>query len=311
MVKYHITEDGPKKCVAKTKESCHVGGEHFLDPADATKAYDKKMSEERFKKVKKTPKLIVPDTPRLYAPAKTVFVEPTIDEIDEWRDHFLQLLHSRKNKGHNKTVSKEELLLKSNIKYIAVTGSIVYNLDTPSSDRDLVAVSDLDANLSHHYLDGMKDLKIFTEKNFHLTLNKASSPEVDMLHSGKMQLLDSNFSSFYRNFRFNPYMYLDNVRSMNNHAYNAGYIAFKDGDEKAMKKMKIGLRNNVIASRLMDSGKLHVVFSDDDRELFYRKIEESYDESLEMYSKFTDHGDKSAIFNAFEDYHHNMSKDFL
>lgn len=45
MAKFHITEDGPKPCRARTRP-CPIGGTHFENPKEAQKAYEEVMSNK-------------------------------------------------------------------------------------------------------------------------------------------------------------------------------------------------------------------------------------------------------------------------
>ena len=45
MARYHITENGPKICVAKTSESCTIRGEHFDRFAEAQHVFEEKLHD--------------------------------------------------------------------------------------------------------------------------------------------------------------------------------------------------------------------------------------------------------------------------
>lgn len=242
---YHLTSDGPRECKA-TVRSCPYKGDHFESFEHAEEAYAKAFDFNSQKK--------------LYAPAKSGIVTPTIVQV--------KLILEELRKGYpNIPVLKGDLVAHSQF------GSVSYNLDHTESDNDLIFLVGEKAKKDFQNIDSAnQDVKISSIYSFSQAYLDGNHFNVDVIHSGAFQIAqDQEWAPFIGGLRFNEYKYLDKLRNLSAiFATNAN--SSRNDSKKSLKLIKTSLRNEVLANRFQREDRVRSLFTDEERESFYRSL---------------------------------------
>lgn len=279
MAKYHINDNGiASLCVAQgecpiTKRS---DGEHYNSKIEARKAYEDIMKTSVINRKKKKKKQT------LYAPAKPVIVQPTLEEAEGLVERVKTQLSKNGRKSFPDVVN-------GNIIAYGLTGSSIYNLHHPESDRDITVITDSPKGQDFHHVfeEDDADVRIMSGFNFAEKVMEGTPPNVDLIVSGQLHMeKDNPYYSYFNSLRFNKLAYLDKI---GRHARSDIRGAFKDkADKRSAKSLKTALRNIVLNERFLNDGNLRVEFTDSEREQFYK----SYTELVEWSKKIKKNVDK-------------------
>lgn len=300
MTKYHLTEDGPKKCSAKPGNcpiTRNTDAEHYETLHEATQAYEQEMSNKTIPSISKnTPqststtnlKIITAPVPssspeasstlqnsaaeeKTYAPRKPELQPVSHEEIHEIIDKY------KNTKGL--TLPK---ILDAPVVGYSLVGSSLYNLHHEESDRDIFILTDSNDKKNHHKIfeDGT-DIRVFTVKNFVSSILDRSPANVDILKA-KMTQFDKNspMYPYLNNVRFNKYRYIDGMESESRTQLREGLMRDDENDKRAHKSVKTSLRNYVLSDRIYTQEQdYHPEFSDTQREEFYKSLHFAIEET--------------------------------
>jgi len=273
-VKFHINPETGKadQCRAKIQCRFSINGiepPHFASLEEAQNAYEKTMDRGTVKSLQKLKKK------KLYAPAKSSTKILTLNEAEE------QLERVRKYMKDVRKVQKVNPALEGNVLSYGLAGSIVYNLDHPESDRDIVIITDSNQGQDFQHVfkaqtPGEDDDDIRVSSAFHSVekITKGTPNEVDAHYSGTFNTIKENpLSNFLNAARFDKLAYIDrlgrNARSDMRKAFKS-----EEMNSRSSKALKTALRNFVIHERLLREESLRPRFTEDERELFYRENHE-------------------------------------
>lgn len=303
MAKFHLTEDGPKKCNAQPGNcpiTRNTNEPHYETVQQAQTVYEQKMSTNNLQSMSKnvqpsvtrlTPSpavSIVSSSPqdhgtasltpaaseqKTYAPEKPDLQPITLDEIHEIIDKY------KSAKGL--TLPK---ILDAPIVGYSLVGSSLYNLHHEESDRDIFILTDSDDKKNHHKIfeDGT-DIRVFTVKNFVSSILDRSPANVDILKA-KMTQFDKNspMYPYLNNVRFNKYRYIDGMESESRTQLREGLMRDDENDKRAHKSVKTSLRNYVLSDRIYTQEQdYQPEFSDTQREEFYKSLHFAVQETNE------------------------------
>lgn len=243
---YHLTDDGPKECTATVRSCPYSAGDHHATLEAAESAYAAGFDFNSQKK--------------LYAPAKSSIVAPSAAEIQvilkEFREEHPQI-----------PVLAGDLVAHSQF------GSVVYNLDHPDSDNDLFFLVNKKAKSDFQNIDAAKrDIRVSSVYTFSQEYLSGTHFNVDISHSGAFQISrEQEWAPFISNLRFNEYEYLTKLRGLSLlFAQNAEKR--RDSSRKDLKLIKTSLRNQILANRFQREERVRPVFTDEEREGFYRAL---------------------------------------
>lgn len=243
---YHLTPEGPRNCRATVRNCPYSDGVHLETLEEAEAEFAKQFE--------------APTLNKKFAPAKSGIILPTQDEVQEILDDF-------RAQYPNHHVLKGELIGYSHF------GSIVYNLDHPESDNDLYFLVDRKAKHDFQNIDAQnRDIRISSIYTFAKEYLAGTHFNIDLMNSGKFQLLDEDpWIPFIQDLRFNHYEYQQKlehlVKTFSENAERRG-----DDSRRALKFLKTALRNQILANRFQREGEVRPVFTDEEREDFYRTL---------------------------------------
>lgn len=276
MTKYHVTEDGPKKCSAQPNNcpiTKNTDKPHYETIEEAQQAYEQNMSEKSLTSITKAShkKLHDINVSKTYAPEKPDLKPITLDEVHEIIDKY------KTTKGL--TLPK---ILDAKVVGYSLVGSSLYNLHHKDSDRDIFILTDSEDKKNYHKIfeDGT-DIRVFTVKNFVSSVIERSPANVDILKA-KMTQFDKNnpMYPYLNNIRFNKYTYIDGMESESVTQLRDGLMRDDETDKRAQKSVKTALRNYVLSDRIYTQDQnYHPEFSDDQREEFYKSLQYGIEET--------------------------------
>lgn len=272
-MRFHITDDGPKRCSAK-QGNCPItkGTEavHYDDLKIATKVYEESMpSFVSFEKSEATsPSLSSPVT-RTFAPQRPNIVEPTLDEANEGLRRARSLFLS------GKQYRSEHKALQGEVVSYGLAGSVNYNLHHPDSDRDLVILTDTTKGTDfHHVFDDGMDVRVSSVFIWAERFMKGTPADVDLKVSGNLyEVPDSPLTPYLNSLRYNRFRYIDTTSRHSKSDVLNGLNDTKN-PKRASKSLKTALRNEILSYKYAQTGQLQVKFSDEGRELFYKNFDE-------------------------------------
>lgn len=272
-MKFHINpETGvADQCRAKIQCRFTVNGvepPHFSSLEEAQSVYESSMSKVEVRSLQKLSKK------KLYAPAKSNAKLVTLEEAEE------QLERVRKFLKDVRKVQKINPALEGNVLSYGLAGSIVYNLDHPDSDRDIVIITDAKRGIDFQHVFKSKkkdedDDDIRVSSAFHSVekITKGTPNEVDAHYSGTFNIVKSNpLSSFLQSARFDKLAYLDRLGRNARHDIRKAFSK-DDMGPRSLKSIKTSLRGFVIHERTLNEQRLRPRFTDSERESFYKEYE--------------------------------------
>lgn len=172
---------------------------------------------------------------------------------------------------------------RSQIVAYGLTGSTLYNLHTPSSDRDTIIITDVKSRKDwHRVFDDGEDVRVVSVYSFASRILGSQPTDVDSLMSGTLTFDNSPYETYLRSLRFDTNAYLDRCES-----HSIEYIkkATKgENDRRQRKSIKTAFRNAVMFNRVRRDGVMYTSwFSEGQRRRFY-------DHLGGIYTNFEVHG---------------------
>lgn len=243
---YHLANDGPRVCHAKVRSCPYEISEHYDTASAAEEAFASNFN--------------LSSTRKLFAPEKLATVSLTTEEARS-------ILEELRGSHPGSPVLSGELLAHSNF------GSIVYNLDSPESDNDLFFIVDKKAKNDFQNIDSSKrDIRVSSVFNFSQEYLNGTHFSVDINHSGALRFSqDEGWPHFLSNLRFNRYEYVTKLRGLSL-LYAGSAEATRNESKKVEKLIKTALRNEILANRFQREDRVRPVFTDVEREGFYRGL---------------------------------------
>ena len=150
-----------------------------------------------------------------------------------------------------------------------LTGSTLYNLHTPSSDRDTTIITDAKSRKDwHRVFDNGEDVRVVSVYSFASRILNSQPTDVDFLMSGTLTFDNSPYETYLRSLRFDTNAYLNRCES-----HSIEYIKKAAGDEnnrRRHKSVKTAFRNAVMFNRVRRDGVMYTSwFNEGQRRRFY------------------------------------------
>lgn len=252
MARYHITADGPAPCSAVVSSCPYAAAAPHFDDISAAEAHFASTQGGA------APTVLKRARKRTYAPPKPELEMPTVEEVEE--------ILSR-NTSDAYPVTKGKLI------GFTLTGSAMYGLEHPDSDRDITAITDekRGGDFHHVYPDG-KDIRATSLDRIVSRAMDGKTGEVDILASPLLTLTNPQYRPFINAIRIDTLKYRDTMRShMRSDVENAlrDTVAIKRG----AKSLKTALRNAFISERVTKHDLDYTVaFDSTAREFFYERL---------------------------------------
>lgn len=173
---------------------------------------------------------------------------------------------------------------KGQIVAYGLTGSTLYNLHTPSSDRDTIIITDVKSKKDwHRVFDDGEDVRVVSVYSFASHILESQPTDVDFLMSGTLTFDNSPYETYLRSLRFDTNAYLDRCES-----HSIEYIKKAAGDEndrRQRKSIKTAFRNAVLFNRVRRDGVMYTSwFSEGQRRCFYDHLGGIY-ENFEVHGR--------------------------
>lgn len=164
-----------------------------------------------------------------------------------------------------------------------LTGSTLYNLHTPSSDRDTTIITDAKSRKDwHRVFDDGEDVRVVSVYSFASRILNSQPTDVDFLMSGTLTFDNSPYETYLRSLRFDTNAYLNRCES-----HSIEYIKKAAGDEnnrRRHKSVKTAFRNAVMFNRVRRDGVMYTSwFNEGQRRRFYGHLDG-------IYTNFEAHG---------------------
>ena len=165
-----------------------------------------------------------------------------------------------------------------------LTGSTLYNLHTPSSDRDTIIITDVKSRKDwHRVFDDGEDVRVVSVHSFASRILNSQPTDVDFLMSGTLTFDTSPYETYLRSLRFDTNAYLDRCES-----HSIEYIkkaAEDENDRRRHKSLKTAFRNAVMFNRVRRDGTTYTSwFNEGQRNRFYDHLGGIY-ENFEVYGR--------------------------
>lgn len=165
-----------------------------------------------------------------------------------------------------------------------LTGSTLYNLHTPSSDRDTTIITDVKSKKDwHRVFDDGEDVRVVSVHSFASRILNSQPTDVDFLMSGALTFDTSPYEAYLRSLHFDTNAYLDRCES-----HSIEYIkkaAKGENDRRQRKSVKTAFRNAVLFNRVRRDGVMYTSwFSEGQRRRFYDHLGGIY-ENFEVYGR--------------------------
>lgn len=174
-----------------------------------------------------------------------------------------------------------------------LTGSTLYNLHTPSSDRDTTIITDVKSKKDwHRVFDDGEDVRVVSVHSFASRILNSQPTDVDFLMSGALTFDTSPYEAYLRSLHFDTNAYLDRCES-----HSIEYIKKAAGDEnnrRRHKSLKTAFRNAVMFNRVRRDGTRYTSwFNEGQRRRFYDHLDG-------IYTNFEAHGRGQRPARVFE-----------
>ena len=174
-----------------------------------------------------------------------------------------------------------------------LTGSTLYNLHTPSSDRDTTIITDVKSKKDwHRVFDDGEDVRVVSVHSFASRILNSQPTDVDFLMSGALTFDTSPYEAYLRLLHFDTNAYLDRCES-----HSIEYIKKAAGDEnnrRRHKSLKTAFRNAVMFNRVRRDGTRYTSwFNEGQRRRFYDHLDG-------IYTNFEAHGRGQRPARVFE-----------
>lgn len=271
MVRFHVSPDGvARRCNAGSGEKsrgCKYGlndNEHYATKEEAQKIFELKNKQNNFRIIQAKNKN------KKYAPDKPEIVQPTIDEALENLIVSNKYLRENSKDGLPYTVTNDP----KNIIMFGLTGSSLYGLQHPDSDRDLSVIvqSNFKKDFNHVFDNGM-DVRLQSLEGFTSKLAAGKLFEIDSMVSGDFIVPDNSpYKHYIEALRYNKYSYLETLHKYAIKDLETSFIESKS-PKRREKLLKTCLRSFIIYYRNLDNMGLNIKFDDNQRENFYKSFE--------------------------------------
>lgn len=182
---------------------------------------------------------------------------------------------------------------KGQIVAYGLTGSTLYNLHTPSSDRDTTIITDAKSQRDwHRVFDDGEDVRVISVYSFASRILGSQPTDVDFLMSGTLTFDNSPYETYLRSLRFDTNTYLDRCES---HSIEHIKKAAKgENDRRQRKSVKTAFRNAVMFNRVRRDGTRYTSwFNEGQRRRFYDHLDG-------IYTNFEAHGRGQRPARVFE-----------
>ena len=165
---------------------------------------------------------------------------------------------------------------KGQIVAYGLTGSTLYNLHTPSSDRDTTIITDAKSRKGwHRVFDDGDDVRVVSVYSFASRILESQPTDVDFLMSGALTFDISPYEAYLRSLHFDTNAYLDRCES-----HSIEHIKKADRDEndrRRHKSVKTAFRNAVMFNRVRRDGVMYTSwFNEGQRRRFYDHLDGIY-----------------------------------
>lgn len=165
-----------------------------------------------------------------------------------------------------------------------LTGSTLYNLQTPSSDRDTIIITDIKSKKDwHRVFDDGEDVRVVSVHSFANRILNSQPTDVDFLMSGTLTFDNSPYKAYLRSLRFDTNAYLDRCES---HSIEHIKKAVGDNNDRRQRKsIKTAFRNAVMFKRVRRDGTTYTSwFNEEQRRRFYDHLGGIY-ENFEVHGR--------------------------
>jgi hypothetical protein len=174
-----------------------------------------------------------------------------------------------------------------------LTGSTLYNLHTPSSDRDATIITDVKSRKDwHRVFDDGEDVRVVSVHSFASRILNSQPTDVDFLMSGALTFDTSPYETYLRSLRFDANTYLDRCES-----HSIEYIKKAAGDKNDRRKhksLKTAFRNAVLFNRVRRDGTRYTSWFNEEQRIRF------YDHLGGIYTNFEVHGRGQHSTHVFE-----------
>lgn len=174
-----------------------------------------------------------------------------------------------------------------------LTGSTLYNLHTPSSDRDTTIITDAKSRKDwHRVFDDGEDVRVISVYSFASRILESQPTDVDFLMSGALTFDISPYETYLRSLRFDTNTYLDRCES-----HSIEYIKKAVGDKNDRRKhksLKTAFRNAVLFNRVRRDGTRYTSWFNEEQRIRF------YDHLDGIYTNFEVHGRGQHPTHVFE-----------
>ena len=174
-----------------------------------------------------------------------------------------------------------------------LTGSTLYNLHTPSSDRDTTIITDVKSKKDwHRVFDDGEDVRVVSVHSFASRILNSQPTDVDFLMSGALTFDTSPYEAYLRLLHFDTNAYLDRCES-----HSIEYIKKAAGDEnnrRRHKSLKTAFRNAVTFNRVRRDGTRYTSWFNEGQRIRF------YDHLDGIYTNFEAHGRGQRPARVFE-----------
>ena len=265
MIGFHVTHDGPSECNASIRECPYADDclipTHFQSWDEANRAYHDLMS------------LVHGATGTTRSAPDRGIQDLSPSESALTRSNAEVLLNRA---GSHESVGR--------IVAYGLTGSMLYNLNTPSSDRDITIITDAKSRRDYHKVfDDGEDVRVVSINSFASRILDSQPTDVDFLMSETLSFDDSPYEAYLRSLRFDTNAYLARCEA---HTIEHIKSAFKDErDSRRRKSLKTSFRNAVMFNRVSRYGVRYTSrFSSRERHRFYDRLGAVYTD-FEVYGR--------------------------
>lgn len=266
MANFHLTEQGPRLC-STTQERCPVtretGGEHYDSMADAQGAFEASQGTGYLGGVNQPRE-------RTFAPPMPPLEHPTLGEVEELLERSRRYIG-----GHRHTYRGMPPVALAPVVGFGLTGSGLYGLNTPDSDRDITIITAAPSGDDfHHVFDDGADVRLTSVFRMADRVLWGTPPDVDLLSSGMLSMADDRYRPYYNSLRFDRFNYLDKL-GRHSRAEVRNSLEDSRNPKRSAKSLKTALRNAVIHGRVLnhfDGMVVRTRFTPQERENFYREL---------------------------------------
>lgn len=151
----------------------------------------------------------------------------------------------------------------------APVGSELYGLQAPSSDKDVLRITDSMSYYSQQAIRGEDDVRTVSLGFFLDKIYDSQPVEVDVLRSPTFSVLNENYYPLLSSIRFNPFVYVKRAESHSLQCFSRK--EYGADTRRGIKNLKCGLRTLIVAQKVLEYGQHYSPVID--RNAFYSTLD--------------------------------------